>query len=267
MKLIVWIGLLLTAVVTGCGTADSGSIGKVNLFSIEDDKALGKQLDEEILSQPDSFPVLSRVQYAAAYSHLDRIAQTILQSGQVRHKDAFSWTFRIIHDDDVLNAFATPGGYIYVYTGLIKYLSTEDALAGVLAHEIAHADQRHSTQQLTRAFGLSVLIDIALGKNQGTLSDIAAGLASLKFSRDHESEADKYSVNYLCPTAYNAAGAAIFFEQLEAGGSPRMPEFLSTHPSPVNRIAAIKAYEEAAGCAGTQDYASRYKAFIATLPR
>jgi len=72
-----------------------------------------------------------------------------------KHKDDFAWQVKIIDDPETLNAFATPGGYIYVYTGLIKFLDTEDQLAGVMGHEIAHADLRHSTRQMTSSYGVS----------------------------------------------------------------------------------------------------------------
>ena len=79
----------------------------------------------------------------------------------------------IINNPDVLNAFAIPGGYIYLYTGLLLYLDSEAALAGVIAHEIAHVEERHSTQRLTKYYGISILLGIALGENPSTIAEIA----------------------------------------------------------------------------------------------
>ncbi|RYD78013.1 MAG: peptidase M48, partial [Sphingobacteriales bacterium] len=93
----------------------------VNIFSIEDDKALGEQLAQEIASDPTTYPILDRSKYATAYMHLDRIVNTILNSGKVTHKDDFVWEVSIINDDSTLNAFCGPGGKVYVYTGIIKY--------------------------------------------------------------------------------------------------------------------------------------------------
>ena len=124
---------------------------------------------------------------------------------------------RIIHDDSTLNAFCTPGGYIYVFTGLIHYLDSEDQLAGVMGHEIAHADRRHSTDQMTKQYGISLLLS-AIGGDESAIAQVASGLLLLKYGRGAESEADEFSVRYLCPTEYNAAGGAGFFEKIEAAG-------------------------------------------------
>lgn len=255
--------ILLTLL--GCGASQQGG-GGVNVFSIEDDKQLGAQVDAQIMSDTSPYTILSRSQYSVPYSHLDRIAQTVLKSENVTYRNEFDWTFRIIHNDTTINAFAAPGGYIYVFTGLIKFLESEDELAGVLAHEIAHADRRHSTQQLTKVYGISVLLEVALGQNQNMLSDIAATLVMLKFSRDDEAESDEYSVRYLCPTDYNAAGSAGFFIKMQQGGGGSPPEFLSSHPSPVNRIENIQTRAQTLGCTGTATYDTRYQKLKASLP-
>lgn len=237
-----------------------------NLFSIQEDKELGLQLSEQIASDPANYPVLNPDQHATAYSHINRIRNELLNSGKVTYKDEFDWPIKIIHDDDVLNAFAAPGGYIYVYTGLIKFLASEDHLAGVIGHEIAHADKRHSTEQLTKLYGISLLFDVVLG-NSSDLSQIVVGLIGLKFSRNHETEADEFSVRYLCPTDYNAAGAAGFFQKLidlEQTGST--PQFLSTHPNPDNRVANIEEKKVEEGCDGTGTFESRYQDFKNSLP-
>ncbi|GIV32851.1 MAG: peptidase M48 [Chitinophagales bacterium] len=256
--IIVITGLLL---LTRCG--DEG----FNIFSIEDDKMLGKQLADTIAANPSEYPLLSETQYAEAYGHLYRIRDSILNSGRVTYKDEFVWSLKIIHDDNVLNAFCAPGGYIYVYTGLIKFLDSEDQLAGVLGHEIAHADKRHTTEQLTKLYGISLLLEVALGNNAQLLGEIATSLIALKFSRNHEEEADNFSVKYLCPTSYNAAGAGGFFQKLiDQGQSGNVPEFLSTHPNPDNRVANIEAQKDAEGCAGNNTYSSRYQQLKASLP-
>lgn len=241
--------------------------GDINIFSIEDDKELGRKVNEQIASEPQTYPVLSESSYPEAYQHLRRIRDTLLNSGKVRYKDEFLWEMKIIHNDSVLNAFCTPGGYIYVYTGLIKFLEAEDQFAGVLGHEMAHADRRHSTDQLTKAYGISTLLDIVLGKNQGMLSQIATQLLFLEYSRDNETEADLQSVVYLYPTRYDARGAARFFEKMIAEQqSNNPPEFLSTHPNPENRVEDIfNKWEELGGKEGGT-FPDTYAQFKASLP-
>lgn len=258
--------VLFTLLISGCFTSQNPNDKTFNIFSIEDDKKLGEQLDQEISSKPDEFPILSETQYPAAYQHLRRIRDNILNSGKVFYKDDFKWQVKIIHNDTILNAFAAPGGYIYVYTGIIKYLDTEHQFAGVLAHEIAHADRRHSTDQLTKIYGIAILLQLTLGNNPNLLAEIAATLVSLKFSRDNEAEADEYSVVYMCPTDYYADGAAAFFEKIQQSGGGRIPEFISTHPDPGNRVSAITAKKNELACKGVQSFDARYQAFKMSLP-
>lgn len=229
------------------------------IFSIENDISLGQQVAHEVDSTYRAQGKLlernsSNANTQKAYQHLDRIVNRILTSGEVKYKEQFPWTVKIIKEDETLNAFAAPGGQIYVFTGLIKYLNDEDHLAGVMAHEIAHADKRHSVKQLQRQYGISLLLSVALGNNASTLKQIAAqlsgSLAGLKFSRDAENEADVTSVAYLGGSKHYACdGAAGFFIKMEQesqqGGTP---EFLSTHPSPENRIQNIQKTAQDKGC-------------------
>ncbi|MBL7765462.1 MAG: M48 family metalloprotease [Chitinophagaceae bacterium] len=242
----------------------------VNIFTIDQDKELGLQVKQEIASDPIKYPILSRTTYASAYAYLDQMKNTILSSNKVTYRSNFLWELSIIHDDNIQNAFCTPGGYIYVYTGLIKYLDNATSLAGVIGHEIAHADKRHTTEAMTKQYGISTLVSVILGDNQNQLTDIAQSLVGLTFSRENETEADKYSVNYLCPSYYRANGAAEFFTKIINQGGGNIPEFLSTHPNPDNRVNAINMEAVSLSCTGgnitTAEDVSNYNAFKAMLP-
>lgn len=235
----------------------------LNLYTPNDDVALGKQVVTEIEANPKEYPLLPERGNEAIYKYVRGISRTIVNSGQLQNKGAFAWQVKIIQKDDVLNAFCTPGGYIYVYTGLIKYLDAEDQLAGVLGHEIAHADRRHSTNMMTQMLGPTVVAELVLGK-QKLAKDVLNTLVQLQFSRTHETEADEYSVKYLCNTPYNAAGCAAFFEKMGNKSSP--PEFLSTHPNPENRVQKIKALAASKGCRGKETRASEYQKMKKMLP-
>lgn len=226
--------------------------GDFLLFSIQNDKDLGAQMAAEIESNPTEFPILSRTTYSDAYAYLDDMVLEILDNADITYRNEFVWEVHII-DQDVLNAFVTPGGYIYVYKGLIQYLDNADDLAGVLGHEIAHADQRHSSKQLQRQYGISVLLSMILGEEASQLEtavgQIAGTVAGLKFSQGAEAEADEYSVEYLAKTRYACNGAATFFEQLIADGNGSNPlDFLSTHPSPESRVEDINAKATSLSC-------------------
>lgn len=238
------------------------------LISIDQDKQMGLASVAEIEKNPTEYPLLDSVKYPAAYAHINRITKTILDSGGVYAKDDFEWSVKIIKRDDVLNAFCTPGGYIYVYTGLIKFLDNETQLAGVMGHEIAHADKRHSANQMVKNYGVSALVSILSGDGQpGALSTLATQLIGLSFSRTDETEADKFSVKYLNGTSYDARGAKYFFEKLIAAGQTSgTPAFLSTHPNPENRVADITAVWECYGSKVGQTFDAQYMQFKASLP-
>jgi beta-barrel assembly-enhancing protease len=259
--------LLLTGFLvfgSGCNKDDK----TINIFSIQDDIDLGNQVAAEIAADPATYPVLSRTQFAGAYAHLDRIFNAMLATGQIAYDTVFPWKCYIIKNDTVVNAFATPGGHLYFYTGLIRELENEAQLAGVMAHEMAHCARRHSTDQLTRYYGLSLLISIVLGENPSMLkqvaADLASGLTALAFSRQMEYEADAYAVKYLSSTEYHPLGLADFFVKLE--GLPHPPTFLSTHPSPEDRIIKINEAWVANGSVVGDYFETRYQDFKSTLP-
>jgi beta-barrel assembly-enhancing protease len=255
-------GLFVPLAFGGC----EGGLPDVNIFTIEDDKDLGKQLAKEIEANPDVYGViLDENEYPEAYQHLNGLRDAILGSGKVIYEKEFEWKTHIIHDDEVLNAFAAPGGYIYVYTGLVRYLETEDQLAGVMGHELAHADRRHSTEQLTKAYGISTLLSVIF-EDPGVIGDVAAGLVSLEFSREDETEADEFSVIYLCETDYASNGAAGFFELLLEEGSVEIPEFLSTHPSSESRVSDINNRADDLGCSTDPNPNAHWEGFIDSLP-
>jgi len=256
-KIFIACGMVMLLTWSGC---KGGKGLGLNFFSLQDDIALGKQVSQEIESDSKTYPILPEAGNREAYAYVRGITKRILDSGKVQHANDFVWQVKLIDDNETLNAFCTPGGYIYVYTGLIKYLDSEDQLAGVMGHEIAHAALRHSTRQMTKIYGAQTLVQVATGKaDPGLLSQIAVGLINLKFSRGHETESDNGSVDYLCATGYNAAGAAGFFKKIEAessgGGSP---EFLSTHPSPKNRVENIEKKAREKGCKGRETNRTEY---------
>lgn len=249
-------------------TPDTTCFPNVVFTTIDDDAILGAQVDSQIMATPAEFPILDPVQYAAAYGHLNRITNIVRNSGKIANKDKLVWKIKIIRDDKTLNAFCTPGGYIYVYTGIIKYLDSEDDFAGVLSHEIAHADLRHSAKSMTQAYGIQALLAIIAGNGTSAqLARIVTGLSTLKYSRCHEIQADENSVGYLSGTEYKCNGAAGFFEKIEAAGGSSTPQFLSTHPDPGNRVASINERAKSFNCNTTTPYPdAQYAAFKNSLP-
>lgn len=216
----------------------------INLFSDADEVNMGAQFDKEIRSNPQEYPIYRKNPQVKRYI-TERIFKHILNSPEVKKRSVYHYQMEIIDNDSVLNAFAVPGGYVYLYTGLIKYLDSEAALAGVVGHEIAHVERRHATQRITAAYGLQIVASLALGNNPSQISEIVAnlftGLTLLANSRAAEDESDEYSIKYLQGTRYYPGAVKFFFEKMKedglvSKGGGGIATYLSTHPDPIDRI-------------------------------
>lgn len=232
---------------------------EINGFSVEDDMKMGQQLYDEIQSSPD-YKVLKRNTNSKLYDYIENIKTTILNNGDFRYKEKFEWKITILNDDKTINAFCAPGGYIFIYTGILKYLDNEAELAGVLAHEMGHAERRHGTRQMTKTMGIQILLDFLMnGQSSDYFKQVIGGLLTLRYSRSYEREADECSVSYLCETNYKSDGAAGFFEKILKEEGTKSNELLSTHPDPEERILTFHSLKEKMNCKGKQSYAERYK--------
>lgn len=235
---------LIISVLTLCTFSVFYSCG-ANLFSVSDDVSIGKDLDVQIRADRQNYPIMEG--HDDVRSYVSGIGRNILNSSSlIQYKNVFPYKFDVIQDDSTVNAFCIPGGYIYIYTGLIKFLDSEAALAGVMAHEIAHAERRHMTQRLTSYYGVSTILSLVLGSNPNQFAEIAAnlfvGLGFLANSRSDETEADDYSIKYLRSSQYYPGSIIFFFnkireEQRKKGQTPGSLERLfATHPLPQDRI-------------------------------
>jgi beta-barrel assembly-enhancing protease len=213
--------------------------GGVNIFPVAQDAQLGQQLDQQIRNNPAEYPILNN---PSVREYVQGIANRLIESPAVKYRGTFPYKVEIINDPNTLNAFCTPGGYIYVYTGLIKALDNEASLAAVMGHEIAHAERRHSTQRMTKAYGAQILLGMLLGTNPSKTTEMAAnlftGLALLKNSRDDESEADVDSFTYMKSTNWYPGALSFFFEKVKGRSGGAIERMLSTHPLPQDRIDA-----------------------------
>jgi len=262
--LLVVTALILT-IVAAC-KKDTG----LNMFTVDQDIEFGQALDDTIVKDPAHYPILDRDKYPLAYEHIERIRNNILASGELKYAERFDWQVTII-DDTILNAFAAPGGFMYFYTGIIKFLDNEAQFAGVMAHEMAHCDRRHATKNMTKMYGFSVMMGMLVGNNPGQLAQIAAGMAqgltSLAFSRENEYEADEYAVRFLNGTDYHPPALGGFFEKLEGKKTKSYtPTFLMTHPSPEDRLEKINETWVKLGSKQGQLFEERYQEFKNSLP-
>ncbi len=219
-------------------------VGKgANFYSIEKEIALGRQLAQEVERQAKIVddPVLAE--------YVNRVGQNLVRNSDAR----VPFTIKVIDNEEV-NAFALPGGFFFVHTGLIRLAGSEAELAGVMAHEIAHVTARHGTRQATRGqiTNLASIPLIFLGGGIGVAARQAAGLAVpltfLKFSRNFEREADFLGVQYLYKAGYDPAAMVAFFERIQAQEKNKpgsLAKIFRSHPLTENRIARVqKAIDE-----------------------
>lgn len=216
-----------------------------NMFSKQQDVELGREYAQQVEKQMKVIPDKDLTDY------VNRVGMRLVRQGQL---DDYPYSFKVVQDDSI-NAFALPGGPMYIHTGLIKAVENEAQLAGVLAHELSHVVLRHGTHQATKSQFVqlgALLVSGAAGRGSGlsgTLAQLGIGLGAnsylLSFSRGMESEADLLGAYTMAKAGYNPIELARFFEKLEAqGGASQnslVARFLSDHPSPGNRIQAIEA--------------------------
>ena len=246
----------------------------INLYSDQDDVNLGLGIDKEIHGNAKEYPVLQDAPHVKRY--VVDLTRKILQSPAIEKKSVYPYTVEIIKDDKTINAFCTPGGYIYVYTGLMKFVENEATLAGVIGHEIAHAERRHATKRISAAYGVQAALGVALGQNPSMLEEIGANLfTNLGFlvnSRSDEGEADDYSMTYLRTSEYYPGAIRFFFDKIQAsgkGGGGALERLLSTHPLPQDRVenVANKMMEwKIPEATESNLFAARYKKFKSTIP-
>lgn len=215
-------------------------------MSVDEEKALGLQAAPKMAAEmggdvPDSDP---RQQVVS------QVGQELVRQGDAgRSPYAGNFHFHLLNDPKTINAFALPGGQIFITKALYEKLSTEGELAGVLGHEIGHVVARHSAQQMAKGqLGQMIVGAVGVatsGDDRGRQATMAAVMAqqmlTLKYGRNDESEADRYGLKYMAEAGYDPSQMLEVMRILkEAAGSGRQPEILSTHPLPETRIEAIK---------------------------
>ncbi len=205
--------------------------------------------EQEVALGLNSFPAMVE-QYGGL--HPDAEAQKLVKSvGQriVQNSDArqtpYQYDFHLLADPNVVNAFALPGGQVFITTALISEFETEDELAGVLGHEIGHVVARHGAERIAKqelTQGLTGAAVVASGDyNTAQAAQMIAGLVNMSYGRDQELESDDLGVRFMTQAGYDPEALITVMEILEkASGGQRQPEFMSTHPSPENRVQKIK---------------------------
>lgn len=257
-KMTLIIAAVLATQVSGCATTTSDSVAGVNrsqflLLPASYVTDMSSQAYSETLTTAKSKQTLN-----ADKAELDRvrkISNRLISQVGVFRADATKWQWEVnVEKNDQLNAYCMPGGKIMVYSGLINKLkATDDELAAVIGHEIAHALREHGRERMSQAFvqqfglqAVAAVVTKGTSATVGNASAQAAGLGSQLFfalpnGREQERESDKIGLELAARAGYNPDAAITLWQKMAAQGGAKQPEFLSTHPASENRIAELRA--------------------------
>jgi predicted Zn-dependent protease len=233
---------ILALLFIGCTKAPITGRSQLIMIDRQQEMKLGYQSAKQVLAKEK---ISNDVQKTAM---VNRVGKRIARiSGQKN----FKWEFHLIDNPKQANAFCLPGGKVFVYSGLFKYIANDDELAAVMGHEIGHAIARHGAERMSRGqlaqLSGAVLQAVMVGKGNPTNTAMvmqAFGVGTqlgimLPFSREQENEADHIGVVLASRAGYNARAALTFWQKF-AKSSKTPPEYLSTHPAPANRINNIR---------------------------
>lgn len=220
--------------VVACATNPVTGKRQLALISEAQEIEMGREADKDVVSSIGLYPDESMQRYVQALGA--RIAATT-------ERPALPWTFRVV-DDAAVNAFAIPGGFIYVTRGIMSHLNSEAELAAILGHEIGHVTARHSVSQMSKqqlaqmGFAAGMILSPEFAQ-YGDLAQVAMGLMFMKFSRSDESQSDALGLKYMMAGGYDPRTLVDVFGMLDAlsqqSGAGRLPQWMSTHPDPENR--------------------------------
>jgi len=230
--------IILGTILLSCATTGPGGKKSFILISESQEIELGESVSQQVLEQEKP---LTDDQWQ---SYLTEVGKKVVA---VSDRSALPFHFTVL-DNDQINAFATPGGYLFFYTGILRMMESEDELAAVMAHEISHVVGRHSVKTIQTYYGGAIAANILLGdqadKEIGKITEIVFGLALRGYGRSNEHEADQYGLHYMTKAGYNPQAMVTMFEKLASASGDRESNFfeglLSTHPDTKDRISRMK---------------------------
>ncbi len=241
-------GILLAVIIAGFALCKYYSSSQYNEITGET-QHVNISAEQEIALGLNSYPAMIQ-QYgglhpdAEAQKFVKSVGQKVVQNSDAR-QTPYQYDFHLLYDPEVVNAFALPGGQVFITAALFNKLDSEDQLAGVFGHEIGHVVARHGAERIAKeelTQGLTGAAVVASGDyNTAQAAQMIAGLVNMSYGRDQELESDDLGVRFMIQAGYNPEALIEVMKILEsASGGQRQPEFMSTHPSPENRVQKIR---------------------------
>ena len=236
--------ILLATSLVACQTNPVSGRSQLVLVSEEQAQTSSAQAYAQTLSEARQKGKLSTD--AALNSRIKRITDRLIAQAGNMYPPSRDWKWSVaVIDEPTLNAWCMPGGKMAIYTGIVRKLNlTDDEIAQVMGHEIAHAILGHGRERMSRAMAMQSgmsLGSILVGHDLSILAPVADIALTLPNSRDNESEADRYGIELAARAGYDPHAAIRLWEKMSAASGNGPPQFLSTHPAPGNRIQALNA--------------------------
>lgn len=239
-NILVVVGLFFLA---GCSHAPETGRSQFIVMSSSQEIRLGQDAYNEILKEEKT------ITSGNNYDMVQRVGSRVAIAAGRLYPDAvkgYKWKFTLIRDKEMVNAWALPGGKCAVYTGLLPVTENEDALAIVLAHEVAHVIARHGAERASRSMVTATIAGVAMSemdKTDRTILLAAYGLGvALPFSRTQETEADQLGLYIAADARYDPREAIPLWRRMSSAGKKATAEFISTHPSSETRINQIQGW-------------------------
>jgi predicted Zn-dependent protease len=227
---------LILCLSAGCAVNPITGEEEFMILGEQQDVALGKKYAPEVEKQMGG-----RIANDALQNYVNSVGQKV---AKVSHRRNWEYQF-VALDDDSVNAFALPGGYIFITKGMLKQLTTESQLASILAHETVHVVARDTAVLMSREIGIGILLSAAISDSTSstarTAADLTRQILGLRFSRRDEKDADLAGLDYMVRAGYDPNGMVETMQILDSQQKERPIEFFSTHPIPENRMAYLKA--------------------------
>ena len=240
-KLLIGAAIVIFAVFRYCSNAEENPYtGKTQHISLTEDEeiAIGLQSAPQMAQQHGGLHPNNNYQ-----AFVDQVGRKLVDN-TIARETGYKYEFHLLADEQTINAFALPGGQVFITYALFSKLNTEDQLAGILGHEIGHVIGRHSAARIEKQkLSQGILNGVAVGFDPNTAQGAAAiaNVINMKYGREDELESDDLGVRFMMKAGYNPEEMIEVMKILkEAAGPNRVPEFQSTHPDPENRMEKIR---------------------------
>jgi predicted Zn-dependent protease len=233
--------VLLSGSLAACSSQTAAEL----LISAEQENMLGAQLKTQLEMGAEGMAPIKYLQDPELRNYILGLANKVVALGKTDRPE-FTWAVEVIDDPNTVNAFATPGGYLYVYTGLLRAAENEAEVIGVMGHEVGHQLARHFARRLVQTYTLQAILSVALGENPNLLAELGATVLAqgylLSHSREAETESDEIGARLTSRAGYDPNGLVSFFAKLEAiqGQTPSVLKYLMGHPPPSDRSQHVR---------------------------